>query len=271
MALFCFRPAAFRLYFAQMCRPAALAVIFLNLILAGGVASSSAGSIVETYDDGTDIGIWAASFNAPRLIVPSGGRSLGPGLSTGAYLQQANVSSALPTWSSASTRFQPGFDDEFKQDSPFVGDWLTAGVRQFSVDLNVIQVGSWPRPGRPVTLQLLQMDDTGFNVTYVATYTTRLIRQAPVGWHRYIFPIGSSNGQPPPGWIFTRGDGTPAPAGEWARLLARIDLTSVGYYAPGYAYPGLGGWTLGIDNIRIEAKPVPVIETDSGNEEESDE
>ena len=82
---------------------------FMCLVAAGIVASAQA-SFIETYDDGTDVGLWVAAFSVPRTIEPSGGNP-------GAYLQQGGFSSHVPTWASISTRFQPGVNDPFKTDS----------------------------------------------------------------------------------------------------------------------------------------------------------
>jgi len=82
----------------------------------------------ETYDDGTDIGHWIASFNVPRQIEPVGGSPLGGGIPLGAYLQQGGFTSSIPTWGTASPRFQPGFNDTYKENSVFVGDWTDAAV-----------------------------------------------------------------------------------------------------------------------------------------------
>jgi len=51
----------------------------------------------------------------------------------------------------------------------------------------------------------------------------------------------------------------PAPTLNGPQFLHCIDLTSIGYYKPGFAYPGLGTWILGIDNIEIDfqAGPTP--------------
>jgi hypothetical protein len=214
-------------------------------------------SFAETYDNGSDVGHWVASFSVPRQIESIGGSPLGGGIPFGAYLQQGGFTSSVPTWGTASPRFQPGFNDQYKEDSIFVGNWTASDVTNFSVDLDVIQSGSWPSPGRPITLQLMQMDSTGFSVNYVATYTTPVMSNPPVGWTRYNFTINADGGGVPSGWVFTHGDGTPASDAEWATLLSRIDLTSVGYYAPGTFYPSTGSWTLGIDNISITTASVP--------------
>jgi hypothetical protein len=230
-----------------------IAVTFISTLL----LHDARASYTETYDNGSDVGQWVASFSVPRQIQPAGGSPLGGGIPLAAYLQQGGFSSSIPTWGTASPRFQPGFNDQYKQDSVFVGDWTDAGVTNFGVDLDVIQSGSWPSPGRPITLQLMQMDDTGFSVNYVATYTTPLMSMAPVGWTRYNFTINADGGVVPAGWVFTHGDGTPGTDAEWATFLSRIDLTSVGYYAPGTFYPSTGSWTLGIDNISITTAAVP--------------
>jgi len=212
----------------------------------------TAGSFTETYDNGSDVGKWVASFNVPRQIQPTGGSSLAAGIPAGSYLQQGGFSSSIPTWGTASPRYQPGFNDEFKEDSVFVGNWTGAGVQTFGVDLEVIQSGNWPAPGRPVTLQLMQMDSTGFGVNYVASYTTPILPAPPLTWAHFDFPINANSGAVPSGWVFTHGDGSPGNDSEWATFLSRVDLTSVGFYAPGFAYPGTGSWTLGIDNISVQ-------------------
>src|SRR5215471_11339405 len=129
-------------------------------------------SFIETYDDGTDVGLWHCSVGVPRLIETNGGN---PGM----YLQQGGFSSAIPTWASISTRFQPGVNDPYKIDSIYTGDWTSLGVTRIAVDLNVIQVATWATD-RAVTLELLQMDETGFNVNYDATYTLPDLPEPPI-------------------------------------------------------------------------------------------
>jgi len=204
-------------------------------------------SFVETYDDGTDVGLWHCSVGVARIIETSGGNP-------GAYLQQGGFSSAIPTWASISTRFQPGVPDPYKIDSIYTGDWTSLGVTSIIVDLNVIHVATWATD-RAVTLELLQMDETGFNVNYDATYTLPDLPNPPVGWQTYSFPVDANSPTIPEGWVFTRGDGTPGTDAEWSPFLHRIDLTSIGFYKPGFAYPSLGTWILGIDNIEIDFQP----------------
>jgi hypothetical protein len=222
---------------------------FLFCLGASGIVAAAHASFIETYDDGTDVGLWHCSVGVPRIIETSGGNP-------GAYLQQGGFSTSIPTWASISTRFQPGVPDPYKIDSIYTGDWTTLGVTSIAVDLNVIQVATWATD-RAVTLELLQMDDTGFNVTYDATYTLPDLPEPPIGWQTYSFPIDANSPTIPQGWVFTRGDGTPGTDAEWSPFLHRVDLTSIGFYKPGFAYPSLGTWILGIDNVEIDFQAAP--------------
>jgi hypothetical protein len=226
-------------------------VIALISAVFGAGNDRETSTFIETYDDGTDVGLWHCSLSVPRTVEASGGNP-------GPYVQQGGFSSHVPTWASISTRFQPGVNDPYKIDSIYTGDWTTPGVTTITVDLNILQVATWGTD-RAVTLQLLQMDETGFNVTYDATYTLPDLPEPPVGWQTYSFPADANSPTIPEGWVFTRGDGTPGTDAEWSPFLHRIDLASIGFYKPGFAYPGLGTWILGIDNIEIDfqAGPTP--------------
>jgi len=223
-----------------------LGIGLLGLTVLTGRAAQA--SFIESYDDGTDVGQWLCVFSQPRVIEPSGGN---PGM----YLQQSGFSTDIPSWGTASPRFQPDSNDTYKTDSVFVGDWTAAGVTSLRVDLDVLHVGSWAH--RPLTLQITQMDDTGFNVDYTATWSTDNMDTAPIGWNHYDFAINANGGVIPSGWTFTHGDGTPATDAEWATFLSRVDLVQFIYARPQTVYPGLGTWTLGIDNISIQTVPEP--------------
>jgi hypothetical protein len=232
-----------------------LLLTFFSIVISAATLAAAndraADTFIETYDDGTDIGLWHCSTGVPRIPEATGGNP-------GAYIQQGGFSTSIPTWASISTRFQPGVPDPYKIDSIYTGDWTTLGVTTLAVDLNVIQVATWATD-RAVTLELLQMDETGFNVTYDATYTLPDLPEPPVGWQTYSFPIDANSSTIPQGWVFTRGDGTPGTDAEWSPFLHRVDLTSIGFYKPGFAYPSLGTWVLGIDNVEIDfqAGPTP--------------
>jgi hypothetical protein len=223
--------------------------IVLSTAIYGAGNDSETSTFIETYDDGTDVGIWNCSLSVPRIIEASGGNP-------GAYVQQGGFSTHVPTWFSVSTRYQPGFNDTYKNDSIYTGDWTSLGVTSITADLNIIQVASWGTD-RAVTLELLQMDETGFNVNYEATFTLPDLPDPPVGWQTYSFPVDANSPTIPEGWVFTRGDGTPGTDAEWSPFLHRVDLTSIGFYKPGFAYTGFGTWILGIDNIEIDFETGP--------------
>src|SRR2546430_10804065 len=85
--------------------------------------SGGTNTFIETYDDGTDVGLWHCSVNVPRILETNGGNP-------GAYIQQGGFSSHVPTWASISPRFQPGVNDTYKIDSIYTGDWTTLGDRK---------------------------------------------------------------------------------------------------------------------------------------------
>jgi subtilase family serine protease len=201
---------------------------------------------IETYDDGKDLGEWIADQKVPRVIATEGGNP-------GYFLEQANMANHLPTWGSASPRYQPGVNDKYKNYSAFTGDWTDARVVSFSADMKVIQDGGWATD-RGVTLELVAMDDAGIDIVYQATYTIPLPDTTPVGWHTYSFPVNANAATVPNGWVFTLGDGvTPAPAAEWSKFLKRVDLTTIGFYKPWIFYTGLSTWTVGIDNVTVRS------------------
>jgi hypothetical protein len=75
--------------------------IALSATILGAGNARETNTFIETYDDGTDVGLWHCSVNVPRTLETDGGNP-------GAYLQQGGFSSHVPTWASVSTRFQPG-------------------------------------------------------------------------------------------------------------------------------------------------------------------
>lgn len=230
----------------QLLRPLAAVAIAV-------VAGSAQASFTETYEPGTaDVGDWLTVTNpdAFRVIETSGG-------SPGGYLH-ALVSRAVPSWETASTRYEPGYNDEFKRDSVYTGNWTAAGVTTLSMDLNVFSYGSWTSD-RALTLELQGWDAVNDMPSFDATLTLENLRR-PVqpGWNHYTFTIDADSKVIPKGWVVTLEDGSPAKNLDWSKLLQQVDMVAVEYGKPGYAYPSLGQWDLGIDNIDIETTaPVP--------------
>ncbi|TMQ05079.1 MAG: hypothetical protein E6J90_49975 [Deltaproteobacteria bacterium] len=218
--------------------------IALALALVGATANADT-SFTETYEAGTlDVGHWILTTNSaePRIIETTGGHP-------GGYLY-GEVGSAVPTWSTASTRYQPGVNDDAKRDSVFVGDYYANNINHVGADLEVEQAGSWTQD-RTVTLQLVSWDAATDAVAFEATYSLPDMPRAPNGWKHYDFAVDARSPTIPKGWVFTRGDGTPGTDAEWATFMHQIDLVGFGYWKPGYGYPSLGVWKLGIDNIHI--------------------
>jgi hypothetical protein len=195
----------------------------------------------ETYSWGTlDVGHWALTTDdlRSRVIEPTGGNP-------GGYLY-GEVASPIPTWSTASRRIDP----DAGTNTIFVGDYHANNIRRINADLCVYQAGSWSA-SRTVTLQLLRWDVANATILLEATYSLPDIPDVPDGWQHYEFPINARSATIPPGWQLEREDGTPATDADWAVLMHQIDVVSFGFWKPGYMYPALGLWELGIDNIHI--------------------
>jgi hypothetical protein len=195
----------------------------------------------ETYSWGTrDVGHWSLTTNdlRTRVIEPTGGNP-------GGYLY-GEVASPIPTWSTASRRFDPDAGSA----SIFVGNYRANDIRRISADLCVYQAGSWSA-SRTVTLQLVRWDVANATIAVDATYSLPDIPNVPDGWQNYKFPVDARSDKIPPGWQVERGDGTPATDADWAFLMQQIDVVGLGFWKPGYMYPALGLWELGIDNIHI--------------------
>lgn len=227
---------------AQSTRIAAIGVALASAL---GAAANADTSFTETYEAGTaDVGNWLLTTDAQRarIIETTGGNP-------GGYLH-GEVASAIPTWSTASTRYQPGVDDGAKRDSVFVGDYQAGAIGHLSADLEVEQAGSWTSD-RTVTLVLRSWDAATDSIAFEATFSLPDMPRVPRGWQHYDFAIDAQSPVIPPGWVLTRGDGNPGSDADWASLMHQIDYVGIGYWKPGYAYPSLGLWQLGIDNIRV--------------------
>jgi hypothetical protein len=203
----------------------------------------------ETFSSTSmDLGNWGLTTqaNRARMINPTGGDPDG-------YLY-GEVSSSIPTWATASTRYQPGVGDEFKRDSVFVGDYYTHGINHVSADLQIYQVGVWT-PDRGVTLHMMSWDDASNSVAFDAFYTVLDLPDVPTGWAHYDIEVDARSATVPPGWAFSRGDGTPGTDADWAIFMHQIDLVGFGFWKPDVGYPNRGIWQLGIDNIHVGAQP----------------
>jgi hypothetical protein len=179
----------------------------------------------------------------PRMVNATGGNP-------GGYLY-AEVSTGSPTWYTMSTRYSPGMSDSVKRDSVYVGDFATRAITHVTVDLD-IQQSSWSID-RTLTIELRTWDPSQGMPALVADCSLPDIANPPSGWNHYDFMIDGASPTVPAGWTLVHGDGSQADPIEWATLMHQIDFVGIGYWKPGYSYPG-GNWSLGIDNIRITAQ-----------------
>lgn len=202
-------------------------------------------SFTEHYSPGSlDLGHWSLTTNdlRPRQIEPSGGNP-------GGYLY-SEVSSPIPTWSTASPRLLGEVGPDAVLDSMFVGNYYADRVHRITADLCIYQAGSWSA-SRTVTLQLVRWDFVADTVAFEATYSLPDIPELPIGWQHVAFEFDPRSPTIPPGWTLARGDGTPASDADWATLMHQVDIVGLGYWKLGYMYPALGLWQLGIDNVHI--------------------
>lgn len=225
------------------------------VVLASAIAHAD---FTEDFNGGAsdaDTGWWNLTTQTNRLreIRPDGGAS---GSAGDGYLYN-EASTAIPGWSTASPDYQPGFNDEHKQHSPFVDDYYSAGVTSLSADLLILpsSTGAWTGD-RAVTLYLRQMDSTGDTLAFEASKTILFpTEDEPVGWNHFDFDIDATSATAPDGWVFQDIDGNPAT--DWAAFTKNIDEVTIGFYQPGYFYPSFGMWNMGIDNITLHTQAVP--------------
>src|SRR5262249_4748178 len=112
---------------------------------------------------------------------------------------------------------------------------------------------------RAPTLRLDRWDDVNSTVLIDATYTGPDLPNdhPPPNWRTYSFPVAAQSTTIPAGWVVSRGDGQVATDADWVTLMQRVDLTTFGFWKPGFFYSSLGSWSEGIDNIQIIAVPEP--------------
>jgi hypothetical protein len=194
--------------------------------------SASAGKLTytETFDDGNDEGDWHLTVNPPTLETDGG--------NPGAYLR-ASADAAVPTWYvplNTPTKF-------------FLGDFAANRIATLSVDLNIFS--GVEVPDRAVTLDLNTTLGTGdFTKGVDAYYVGRNISQLPTGWHTYAFPVNATSTTIPPGWVVTKGDGSPGTDADWQALMHDVETLGVELGEPGFFYP-FGLWDIGLDNCRV--------------------
>ncbi len=214
-----------------------LAVPFLLLSVGG----SALADFTETFDNGSDDGNWhlTGDPSRPLQIQPSGGNP-------GAYLR-GQFAGSVPTW----------YVPIGTTNTHFLGNYYADDVTAMSFDVNIF--AGTQAPHRNMTLDLRTTLGTGdFSKGLEAYYVGANISKLPVGWKTYDYNLDADSTTIPKGWVLLRGNGTPGSNADWRTLMSNIETIGLELGTPGYAYPSLNVWDLGLDNARIvEAVPEP--------------
>jgi hypothetical protein len=132
----------------------------------------------------------------------------------------------------------------------FLGNYYAQQVVRMSFDLNIFS--GTQAPNRAVTLDLLSTLGTGdFSQGLEAYKIGANISTLPIGWRQYSFSLDATSNSIPPSWVVLRGDGSPGTDADWRRLMQDVETIGFELGKPGFAYPALNGWDLGLDNVRI--------------------
>lgn len=208
------------------------------LALCAGSAGAL-GDVVDTFDGGVNLGTWRLTSNPDRLyqVEPDGGHP-------GAYLH-GQVSTAVPTW----------YIDQ-STGNPYTGDYSAEGIRSLSFDMRIS--GGVQVPDRSMTLHLFTTLGTGdLSLGLEAWYVGTDISTYDNSWNTYAYPLDAGSATIPDGWTIFEGDGTPGTDADWHTLVTHIENVTFELGQPGFAYPNLGVWDLGLDNVRLSTLPVP--------------
>jgi len=195
--------------------------------------------VIDTFDNGINLGAWRLTTNPNMLyqIEPSGGNP-------GAYLH-GQVSTAVPTWYVSNPTA-----------NPFLGDYAAEGVTSFGFDMKI--AGGVQVPNRNMTLHLLTTLGTGNPSLGIEAYNVGTdISFFTPGWHNYTYTFDAASLTIPPGWVVFKGNGSPGTNADWHNLMTHIEDVHMALGTPGFFYPNLGVWDLGLDNVTLGMAPGP--------------
>lgn len=188
----------------------------------------------ETFSNGSDNGDWHLTNDPNRLLVIElrGGHP-------GAFLH-GQVADPAPIW----------YVPMFTPHTHFLGDFAGHGVE--SVSCNIKIFSGIEVPDRAVTLLVQTTFGTGdaskgVQAYYVGTDISRL----PEGWKTYAFPLDGDSWTVPADWVVLRGDGSSGGNADWRALMHHVETIGFMLGRPGFAYPALNLWDLGLDNVTI--------------------
>jgi hypothetical protein len=194
----------------------------------------ASGAFIETFSNGGDDGNWHLTDNPDRLLrIESGGGNPGASL-------HGQVFTPVPVW----------YVPLGTSPTHFLGNYSAQGIGRIGFDLDIFS--GTQAPNRAITLDLLTTLGTGdFSQGLEAYRIGRDISTLPVGWKTYSFALSATSSSIPPGWVLLHGDGTPGTDADWQRLMENVETIGFELGKPGFAYPALNGWDLGLDNVRI--------------------
>jgi hypothetical protein len=207
--------------------------LLVPLALALSIAIAHA-NFAETFNHGSDDGDWHLTDNPDRLlqIERSGGNPA-------AYLH-GQVSTPVPVW----------YVPFATSPTHFLSNYYAQQIGGISFDLNIFS--GTEAPNRAVTLDLLSTLGTGdFSQGLEAYKIGANISILPIGWQPYSFSLDATSTSIPSGWVVRHGDGSPGTDADWRRLMQDVETIGFELGKPGFAYPALNGWDLGLDNVRI--------------------
>jgi hypothetical protein len=202
-------------------------------------ATSANADVIDTFDNNVNLGAWRLTTNPNMLyqIEANGGNP-------GAYLH-GQVSTAVPTWYISNT-----------VGNPFIGDYAAQGVTSFSFNMTIS--GGIQVPDRNMTLHLFTTLGTGDLSLGIEAYSIGTdISQFPIGWANYSYAIDATSATIPNGWVVFEGNGDPGTDADWHSLMTHIENVTMDLGTPGFFYPNLGVWDLGLDNVTLTMVPAP--------------
>jgi hypothetical protein len=210
------------------------------------VAASPADTLIETFDNGSNIGAWTWGFGDTIANDP------GP---HGPYLRADGLDTFAPQPRATATN------------TLFTGDYRTNGVTCVGVDLITHNV-DFSTGGRPLTLML--MHDNGTPKVFeddTAAYFMHAqnIPAEGAGWSSYSFSVPSDSTTLPAGWqLLNMGDsGSPA-IHTWDQVIQNVTGIRFFYGNPTFFFI-FQQWSVGLDNITLCHTPTPNCPADIDN------
>jgi hypothetical protein len=203
----------------------------MALLVATLWVAAAAADVVDTFENGTDIGNWFG-INQNTWFRTEGGR---------------------PGWwlNAVEGRGEPMFQFLPDPNNAFAGDYAAKHVTGFSVDLRAdAGFDSQGSDGRRITLRLYWTNGGQYTTGIEAYRTGGIMPKIGNGWQSYFFSIPAARATIPPGWTVWKGDGTAGTDEDWQYLVRHVDQVQIIYGEIGYMFP-VWTWDIGMDNAHL--------------------